>query len=214
MTRAARWSEADLKLHQQRKSAPVPVKKPALAAAIPLAPTRAAGVLATKSDTSASLKRKAARKSRLQRVIESIRTANLSGSYKTGQFIELRFDGAMMLSPNELYAMHFSQRIPYRKAWHDAVHWAMLSATGGPRNFPMLETFEMSIHRRAKQLCDTDSIDGYFKAPIDALRYAGIIKDDNPKYFKRFASITQETGKPLVVIRVERFQEIIHETSA
>jgi hypothetical protein len=158
-----------------------------------------------KTDTPENRKRKAARKSRLERVIESIRTAALSGSYETGQFIELHFDGAMMLSPNELYAMHFSRRIPYRKAWHDAVHWAMLTVTGGPRNFPMLDSFEMSIHRRAKQLCDTDSVDGYFKAPIDGLRYAGIIKDDNPACFKRFASISQDVGRPKVIIRVERF---------
>lgn len=151
-----------------------------------------------------SEKRKEAKKSRLNRVIDSIKSAHLSGTFNRGEFIELRFDGAMLLSPNELYALNPFLRIGYRKAWHDAIHWATLSVTKGQKNFTMFDCFEVGFFRQSTRLCDTDALSGYAKAPIDGLRYAGLIKDDHPQYFKQFSSLKQQCGTPLVILRIDR----------
>jgi hypothetical protein len=214
MKKGIRWTEADLlKITKGRAHPSVKTQLEHKAAKVNLRSTILPPILETTNLASLTEKpginekRKEARKSRVARVIESIKTARLHGSFVLGKSIELHFEGAMMLSPNELYALTPFERIRYKKTWHEVVQWALLVITGSPRSFKVLDCFELKLHRVSRQLCDTDALPGYCKAPIDGLKHAGIIKDDNPKFFKRISAMTQEHGAPKLMLSVAQIAD-------
>lgn len=145
-------------------------------------------------------------KSHMQRAIESIERASVTGTYVKGESIDLYFEGAMLLSPNMLFALTHWERIPYRKAWHEKIYWAVMEITKGPAHLQTLDYFDIIAKRVSPKLCDTDALQGYFKFPIDGLRYARIIEDDKPKHFHHMEA-TQAQGEyaaGLRVVRVDR----------
>lgn len=148
--------------------------------------------------------------SRAKEAAHTLKLAQISGMHQTGEFLEFTLDGARLLSVNELYALHHFQRIAYRKAWHEAIQAAVLVVTGGPRHWLKFDRFTVVVHRRARAGCDVDALNGHFKYAIDGLRYAGLIVDDDPAHMLSMSS-TQEKGKPLVHIRVERATQAIKE---
>lgn len=143
---------------------------------------------------------------RAKQASESLKMAKVSGKQVAGKYIEFTFDGARLLSLNDLYALSHFQRVGYRKAWHEVMHDAVLEITGGPRHLHQFKQFHIQAHRSSAQYCDLDALNSYFKYAIDGLRYAGVIIDDNPNYMVSIAS-TQEKGPYLVRIRVETVDE-------
>jgi len=130
----------------------------------------------------------------VQQVISSIRSATCTGSHRRGEFMELFFRGARTMGSNALMGLSHFQRIPVRDAWHEAVRWGVLELTKGPRHFDILKTYEIEATRYSPSMVDTDAIDSHLKYPIDGMRYAGVIIDDNPKWFRRLIS-HQEIGE-------------------
>lgn len=143
---------------------------------------------------------------RAKQASESLRMAKVSGEQVAGKYIEFTFDGARLLSLNDLYALSHFQRVGYRKAWHEVMHNAVLEITGGPVHLHQFKKFHIQAHRSSVQYCDLDALSSYFKYAIDGLRYAGVIIDDNPSHMVSIAS-TQEKGPYLVRIRVETVDE-------
>lgn len=142
-------------------------------------------------------------KSHMQRAIESIERAGVTGRYVKGELLELQFEGAMLLSPNMLFALTHWERVPYRKAWHEKIYWAVMEVTRGPAHLETFDFFDIEARRTSPKLCDTDALAGYFKFPIDGLRYAKMIVDDNPKYF-RHLNESQSVGGYALSLRVSR----------
>ena len=141
------------------------------------------------------------RRARIARVIESVSHCTVSGSHRPGQVLELVFDGAELLSPNALLAATPFERIGYRRAWHAAILRAVLVVTGGPRHLQTFTRFHVEASRRAPRLCDPDALAGYFKAPIDGLRYARAIEDDSARHFMPFAPL-QSSGPARIELQV------------
>lgn len=144
-------------------------------------------------------------------VSETVRTATVSGHYEEGRSLELLFDGAQMLSTNDMYALTHYQRIEYRNAWHDAIDLAVLQIIGAKAGqiarIKPLTRFKITTIRQSKVMCDTDALQGLYKYPIDGLRYAKIIMDDNPNHFISMESI-QKKGPYLMGIKVEAIGEM------
>lgn len=136
----------------------------------------------------------------------SVTSSVISGRFEPGKRIELQFDGAKMLSTNDIYALGHMQRVAYRKAWHTAIEVALLTVLGphaGARKaWKPLSFFKIQGHRRSGKLADTDALHSFFKFPIDGLRYAGVILDDHPRFFASMAA-SQELGSPQMRIIVE-----------
>lgn len=143
---------------------------------------------------------------RSKTVSASVRTAIVTGYYVPGENLELVFDGAKMLSANELYALTHFQRIEYRNAWHKAIELAVMQVVGDRAgqlaDLKPMQRFRIDAVRHSKKLCDTDALNGFFKYPIDGLRYAGVIVDDHPRHFIAMTSI-QHTGPYKISLRVQ-----------
>lgn len=136
----------------------------------------------------------------------SVNSSAISGRFELGKRIELQFDGAKMLSTNDIYALGHMQRVAYRKAWHAAIEAALLTVLGphpGARKaWKPLSLFKIQAHRRSGKLADTDALHSFFKFPVDGLRYARVILDDHPRFFASMVA-SQELGSPLMRIIVE-----------
>lgn len=177
--RTLRWSEQDLKKHLT-KNAPR------------RAPDRPVATLA----------RITTPRSRSFLAIESLQAAHLSGTFSPQSFLELTFEGARLLSGNELFALSHYQRIAYRKAWHQAISDAVLAATKQFHHIPLFTCFSITAYRRAPKALDLDSLSGCFKYAIDGLRYARLITDDSPTHLVALQS-TQEIGPHMIRLRIE-----------
>lgn len=143
---------------------------------------------------------------RSQSVSASVKTAIVTGHYVPGESLELVFDGAKMLSTNELYALTHFQRIEYRNAWHESIELAVMQIVGARAGqlaaLQPMQRFRIDAVRYSKKLCDTDALNGFFKYPIDGLRYAGVIVDDHPRHFIAMTS-TQQVGSYKMGLRVQ-----------
>jgi hypothetical protein len=187
MASKARWSEKDLAAYKKAKPT-LNVVSPEKVAAIKEA---------TKRNSSADRER--LRKS----VIESIKHSTISGSHERGRYIEIKLEGARLLSENFIRATNPFKLIAYKKACHQAVEWAMLLITGGQRNFDKFTWFKISAHIQSERRVDTDAKEVQLKYLIDGLTKSGIIEDDSPKYFAKWGDFEHTTGKPFVLLRIE-----------
>lgn len=137
-------------------------------------------------------------------VIDSIKQAKISGSHERGKFVELRFDGARLLTENFIRAANPFKLVAYKKACHQAIEWATILVTGGARNFDKFTWFTISAHIQAERLADTDAKEAQLKHMIDGLTRSGIIEDDSAKFFSKWGTFEHTIGKPFVVLRVEQ----------
>lgn len=230
MSKALRWSEAELKQHLAKTqdgqggqggrpgagvASLVYGVSGAKNAAAPKAPgirrkaglrefaVMFAGAGLNEQDGSGALKKvKAKKPSRSEVAVQSLRQCRISGSHQKGIFIEIVLDGAQMLSVNEVLGMHHFQRIAYKKAWHEVMTSALLVITGGPRHWSSFERYRLTAHRQSMRQCDNDALNGHFKYAIDGLRYAGLLVDDDPNHMVSMNS-TQSIGPYRVVLRME-----------
>lgn len=192
MASGLRWSEKDLQRHLKRTGSTATVKTSTKATAAQdavLEPTKKSG-----------------RKPRAASAVDSLKTATVTGHHRAGEYIEFIIEGATLLSVNDLYALHYYQRIPYRKAWHELINNALMLITRGPRNWTKFSTFRLTVHMRTPGGCDNDALNSYFKYAIDGLRYAGLIEDDSPRHMLSINS-SQEKGKKLLRIRVDAISD-------
>lgn len=135
-------------------------------------------------------------------VIESIKHAKVTGSFKKGEYLEIMLDGAKLLSVNSLYTLNPFQRTSYKKAWHEAINWAVIQITGGPRNFSTFDHFTIEAQIQTKRRCDTDAPEGQLKFAIDGLTHAKVIIDDSPMHFKEFNCRAQKVGSPYLYLKI------------
>jgi hypothetical protein len=180
----ARWSQAQLEAFLNR---PTGGATPAASQAITTLPRPSAATI----------------HERLARAIASIQSARVTWQYEPEQSVSLHFEGAISLSPNELYKLTHFRRIPYRRAWHEAIYWSWLDALEGRPPPPPWTQFAIVGHRVSTRLCDPDALNGYFKYAIDGLRYAGIIVDDKPANLIELRT-TQATGPVGLTLEIRR----------
>lgn len=216
-----RWSEDELRAHQAKTGARI---SSSFGAGMNLSGARELKISTTSSlstrtqdlqehvhEIKAKKKREPSKALlRAKEVAESVRTAVVSGHYLPGESLELVFDGAKMLSINDLYKLTHYQRVDYRNAWHEAVKLAVMQILGAKAgqiaSLKAMQRFRISAIRHSKTLCDTDALQGYFKYAIDGLRYANVIVDDKPKHFIDFTA-TQMCAPHMMGIRVEAVSE-------
>lgn len=212
-----RWSEDELRAHQAKTGARI---SSSFGAGMNLSGARELRIPTTPvlprmvKDAAEQPQEKTTKKKRdpsaallrARAVADSVRTAIVTGHYVPGVSLELVFDGAKMLSINDLYKLTHYQRVDYRNAWHEAVQLAVMQILGAKAgqiaSLSPMQRFKIAGIRHSKNLCDTDALPGYFKYPIDGLRYANVIADDNPKHFVDL-NTSQECGPYLMGIRVE-----------
>ena len=109
-------------------------------------------------------------------------------------------------SPNVLNTMHWATRLKWKNAWSEEVGWQILN---------QLKEREILKKKKGKKkvtityfqnkLYDKDNLYGSAKGCIDALRYNGLIANDDPK------SINLKLQQIKVAKRKEEHVEIIIE---
>ena len=150
-------------------------------------------------------KPKSSVKNRADQVSQTIRNSKVKIESKKGEFIKITFDGAKMLSINEIYALNPFNRIGYKKSWHEKIEESFLLAKKKIElegDWLPFDRFKITAFRRSAKLCDTDALNGFFKYAIDGLRYSGVITEDNPKHFVCMVS-SQEVGESFVSMKIE-----------
>lgn len=135
--------------------------------------------------------------------LDSLLSATISGTHERGKYLELRFEGAKLLSVNRLYGLTHFERIKYRKAWHQKVRDAVQLVVGGPRHLQTFDHFIIRSHRISVRKADTDAKSSYLKYVIDGLRYANAIVDDREEFFRDLLG-TEARGPAALVIRIEQ----------
>jgi hypothetical protein len=149
-----------------------------------------------------SLKTKSVIQTRKEASNSTIEKSTISGHYEKGDYFEIKFTGAKLLSVNSLYSLSHFERISYKKTCHEAVRCAVMLIVGGLNKVIPFNSFEIGFHIQTQRLCDMDSVPGKMKYIIDGLTLAKIIADDGPEYFKNFSFIKQTKGDPFILIRV------------
>lgn len=132
---------------------------------------------------------------------ESVDRSVISGSMLAGKCFSAYWDGAHLLSLNEL--LRFDHRTGalkrYRSTCHEAASRAVYQVSEG-RPFTFREKVNIVLYRRAHQYLDADAVAAAFKFIIDGFRKAKLIPNDNPRYLGRI-EIVQELGDPMIGCR-------------
>ncbi|PZP58338.1 MAG: hypothetical protein DI596_07835 [Azospira oryzae] len=138
-------------------------------------------------------------RSREGEVIRSVLRARISGAYDSARGFRARFDGAKLLTLNELLRLNPMARHRYRSAWHRAAHDAALYIAPRARLHGPLA---VSILRRGARLVDNDGLAAALKFAIDGFRCCGLIEDDDPSVVAEIR-LSQERGAPAVEVAFE-----------
>lgn len=118
-------------------------------------------------------------KSRAEEAWNSLETAKISLHHEPGLRFGAGFDGARVLSLNELLRIDMRLLNKYRKVWHAKALLACQMAFG-PRVIPFNSVVRVTLIRRGRNLVDNDGLAASFKFAIDGFKEAGLIADDNP----------------------------------
>lgn len=140
-----------------------------------------------------------ARGSREGEVIRSVLQSRISGAYEPARGFRARFDGAKLLTLNELLRLNPMARHRYRGAWHRAAHDAVLLIAPRAR---LAGPLAVSILRRGARLVDNDGLAAALKFAIDGFRCCGLIEDDDPSVVAEIR-LSQERGAPAVEVAFE-----------
>jgi hypothetical protein len=126
--------------------------------------------------------------------IENIRTARITSIWKPEQSFLVEWDGATVLTLNELLRTDYRSLSGYRKVWKKACRDAVLSAGA----ICSIKTpVVVKLYRRSGRMIDNDGLSAAFKFAIDGMRFARLIPDDNPKVIADI-KLEQEIGEPLL----------------
>lgn len=118
------------------------------------------------------------------------------------------YPGVRILSLNEIFAILEKRKyeaFKYKKAWQEAIQKAVMLTPVSRRPYFNGPT-RLTLYRRGARLIDLDSFQTMFKYPIDALRYSGILAEDNPNIIVETKSI-QEKGEKAVGLKLERLYD-------
>lgn len=137
-----------------------------------------------------------ARRTRDSSVIHSVLQARISGSYDPSAGFRASFDGAKLLTLNELLRLNHMARHRYRSAWHRAVYDAVILIAPRAR---LSGPLSVSITRRGVRLVDNDGLAAALKFAIDGFRRCGLIADDDPSVISEIR-LFQEKGRPSVEV--------------
>lgn len=142
-------------------------------------------------------------------IVNSLRSAFVSSRADEGPMLGLWFDGARLLTVNELFSIYQYRKYEtyaYKKAWKNLVENALLSLPRGQSRPKFDGPTRLWLYRRGTRLVDLDALPTMFKYAVDALRTHGVIPDDNPEIIVDVRFL-QEKGKPTVAIRLERLHD-------
>jgi hypothetical protein len=132
-----------------------------------------------------------------QSIIRAVSTAQCEIAMQNAGDVVLLFRGARLATQNDLFAMTHNERRIYRKAWHKLVSdLSLVTFRGKPPHFNRVT---ISVSRIGPRQVDPDNI--VPKAPIDALRYAGLLADDTAQVVRRL-DISQQIGPYAVAITI------------
>ena len=108
-------------------------------------------------------------------------------------------------SPNDLRRFHWRHRHRHDKLWKDEVWYAVLQAK--PFHAPLAKV-KVSIDRRSRGRLDPDNLVSSMKPVIDALRHAGVIRNDTPDHIELVVtqSRTQDLP-PRTLIEIQSLEE-------
>lgn len=118
------------------------------------------------------------------------------------------YPGVRILSLNEIFAILERRKyeaFKYKKAWQEAIQKAVMLTPVSQRPYFDGPT-KLTLYRRGARLIDLDSFQTMFKYPIDALRYSGILAEDNPNIIVETKSV-QEKGEKAVALKLERLYD-------
>ncbi len=126
--------------------------------------------------------------------IKNIKTARITSIWKPEQSFLVEWDGATVLTLNELLRTDYRSLSGYRKVWKEACRDAVLSAGA----ICSIKTpVVVKLYRRSGRLIDNDGLSAAFKFAIDGMRFAQLIPDDNPRVITDI-KLEQEIGDPLL----------------
>lgn len=106
--------------------------------------------------------------------VRNIKTAHITSIWKPGRQFSAEWDGATVLTLNELLRTDYRSLSGYRKAWKSACRDAVLSAGG---MCSIKTPVVLSLYRRSRRLIDNDGLSAAFKFAIDGMRFAQLIPD-------------------------------------
>lgn len=139
-------------------------------------------------------------------ILASLKAPLVYAAAAPGPALSLWFDGARLLTVNELFSIQQYRKhevFPYKKAWQKLVKRALEGLPAGQAVPHFDGPTRIWLYRRGRRRVDLDSLPTMFKYPIDALRQAGVIPDDNPDIIVE-PRLIQEVGLPTVALRLER----------
>lgn len=142
-------------------------------------------------------------------IVTSLRSAFVSSRADEGPMLALWFDGARLLTVNELFSIYQYRKYEtyaYKKAWRILVKNALLSLPKGQSRPRFDGPTRIWLYRRGTRLVDLDALPTMFKYAVDALRTHGVIPDDNPEIIVDVRFL-QEKGTPSAAIRLERLPD-------
>lgn len=131
-----------------------------------------------------------------------------SSNIKGEESFAVWYPGVRILSLNEIFAILERRKYEafrYKKAWQEAIQKAVMLTPVSKRPYFDGPT-RITLYRRGARLIDLDSFQTMFKYPIDALRYSGILAEDNPNIIVETKSV-QEKGEKAVALKLERLYD-------
>lgn len=131
-----------------------------------------------------------------------------SSNIKGEESFAVWYPGVRILSLNEIFAILERRKYEafrYKKAWQEAIQKAVMLTPISKRPYFDGPT-RITLYRRGARLIDLDSFQTMFKYPIDALRYSGILAEDNPNIIVETKSV-QEKGEKAVALKLERLYD-------
>lgn len=126
--------------------------------------------------------------------VRNIKTARITSIWEPERLFSAEWDGATLLTLNELLRTDYRSLSGYRKVWKNACRDAVLSAG---KICSIKTPVVLKLYRRSGRLIDNDGLSAAFKFAIDGMRFAQLIPDDNPKVITDI-KLEQEIGDPLL----------------
>lgn len=197
------WTALDVQAHYDRQGKTVPQGTRELLESLGLgAHMRSPSVAVDPAEPGSKAKRKGVD---VAPIVGSLRAPNIRVEAGAGPTLSLWFEGARMLTVNELFSIFQYRKhdtFRYKKAWRQAIGRAIaMLPPDQPRPYFGGPT-RIWLYRRGRSLVDLDSLPTMFKYAIDPLRHEKILADDNPTIVVE-SRLLQERGEPAVAMRLE-----------
>lgn len=140
-------------------------------------------------------------------IISSLKNSSittLTSNEKGSEKICIWFSGARVLTLNQIFAILEKRPyevFKYKKVWQECINNAIMTIPLDQRPY-FNKTTRLTLFRRGTRLIDMDGFPTAFKYCIDALRYSGILSEDNPNIISEIIPI-QQKGATSIGIMLE-----------